>query len=87
MGDAVLRLTEALHTVQRAHSGQCLEYPKFAMLREPATRGLNWLLERIADGALARPTPIGFYFAKLWYYERMYPLVFTVAALETARRD
>ena len=30
--------------------------------------------------------PIGFYFAKLWYYERLYPLVFAVAALGRAVR-
>ncbi|HND53227.1 MAG TPA: hypothetical protein PLV92_12545, partial [Pirellulaceae bacterium] len=26
-------------------------------------------------------SPIGLYFAKLWYHERLYPLSFTVAAL------
>jgi squalene-hopene/tetraprenyl-beta-curcumene cyclase len=31
-----------------------------------------------------QPTPIGFYFAKLWYYERLYPLIFTVGALGRA---
>jgi squalene-hopene/tetraprenyl-beta-curcumene cyclase len=30
------------------------------------------------------PSPIGFYFAKLWYFERLYPLIFTVAALRRA---
>jgi squalene-hopene/tetraprenyl-beta-curcumene cyclase len=30
--------------------------------------------------------PVGFYFAKLWYYEKLYPLVFTVAALGDATR-
>ena len=32
------------------------------------------------------PSPIGFYFAKLWYFERLYPLIFTVAALGRAAR-
>jgi squalene-hopene/tetraprenyl-beta-curcumene cyclase len=31
-------------------------------------------------------SPIGFYFAKLWYYEKLYPLLFTLAALSQARR-
>jgi squalene-hopene/tetraprenyl-beta-curcumene cyclase len=31
-----------------------------------------------------KASPIGFYFAKLWYYERLYPLIFTVAALGQA---
>jgi hypothetical protein len=26
-------------------------------------------------------SPIGLYFAKLWYYERLYPLIFATAAL------
>jgi squalene-hopene/tetraprenyl-beta-curcumene cyclase len=25
--------------------------------------------------------PIGFYFAKLWYFERLYPLIWTTGAL------
>ena len=44
-------------------------------------RGLSWLYDRIADGSVAEPSPIGFYFAKLWYFERLYPIIFTAAAL------
>jgi squalene-hopene/tetraprenyl-beta-curcumene cyclase len=36
------------------------------------------LLQRAAD---PRPSPIGLYFASLWYSERLYPLVFLIAAL------
>ncbi len=48
-------------------------------------------LRAVADecGGVAapeQPAPIGFYFAKLWYYERLYPMVFTVAALEAVAR-
>jgi len=53
---------------------------------EPAARGATWLLSRIEDGTWTQPAPIGFYFAKLWYYERLYPMVFTVAALEAVAR-
>jgi squalene-hopene/tetraprenyl-beta-curcumene cyclase len=49
-------------------------------------RGLAWLIERIESGGLAQPTPIGFYFAKLWYFEKLYPIIFSVAALGRARR-
>jgi squalene-hopene/tetraprenyl-beta-curcumene cyclase len=44
-------------------------------------RGTNWLLARIESGEWMQPAPIGFYFAKLWYFERLYPLIFTVGAL------
>jgi squalene-hopene/tetraprenyl-beta-curcumene cyclase len=50
-----------------------------------ANRALTWLVERVEQGGLYEPTPIGFYFAKLWYYEKLYPIIFTVAALGRAR--
>ncbi len=53
---------------------------------EAAERGLTWLVERIEAGGLQEPTPIGFYFAKLWYFEKLYPIIFSVAALGRARR-
>jgi squalene-hopene/tetraprenyl-beta-curcumene cyclase len=51
-----------------------------------ATRGLSWLIERVEAGGLHEPTPIGFYFAKLWYFEKLYPIIFAVGALGRARR-
>jgi hypothetical protein len=50
-------------------------------------KGLNWLIDRVEQGQHRQPAPIGFYFAKLWYYERLYPLTFTVAALGRACRQ
>jgi squalene-hopene/tetraprenyl-beta-curcumene cyclase len=47
---------------------------------------LTWLVQQVEAGGLCSPTPIGFYFAKLWYFEKLYPLIFTVAALGRARR-
>jgi squalene-hopene/tetraprenyl-beta-curcumene cyclase len=49
-------------------------------------RGLNWLVERVEDGSFAHAAPIGFYFAKLWYFEQLYPVIFTVGALGRALR-
>jgi squalene-hopene/tetraprenyl-beta-curcumene cyclase len=48
---------------------------------------LTWLLERVESGEFENPSPIGFYFAKLWYFERLYPLIFTLAALGRARKN
>lgn len=44
-------------------------------------RGVSWLIEATQSGRCFEPSPIGFYFAKLWYYEDLYPLVWTVEAL------
>ncbi len=43
--------------------------------------GTAWLVARVEAGTWREPAPIGFYFAKLWYYERLYPLIWTVGAL------
>jgi squalene-hopene/tetraprenyl-beta-curcumene cyclase len=47
-------------------------------------RGLGWLVERVERDEHKESSPIGFYFAKLWYYEELYPLIFTVSTLRTA---
>jgi squalene-hopene/tetraprenyl-beta-curcumene cyclase len=47
-------------------------------------RGLAWLVQGVESGGLDRPAPIGFYFAKLWYFEKLYPIIFTVSALGRA---
>ena len=44
-------------------------------------RGSAWLLSAVEDGTYRQAAPIGFYFSKLWYFERLYPTVFTAAAL------
>ena len=44
-------------------------------------KGTRWLIEQVNAGTFTQTTPIGFYFAKLWYFERLYPIIFTVSAL------
>ncbi len=43
-------------------------------------KGLEWLRDRTADDNL-HPSPIGLYFAMLWYDEKLYPLTCYVEAL------
>jgi squalene-hopene/tetraprenyl-beta-curcumene cyclase len=52
---------------------------------ERTERGVQWLIEHTDRGTLFPPAPIGFYFARLWYYEKLYPLIFAVSALTRAR--
>jgi squalene-hopene/tetraprenyl-beta-curcumene cyclase len=47
-------------------------------------QALDWLACTIQSGNLRRSWPIGFYFAKLWYHERLYPAIFSLGALGTA---
>ena len=48
--------------------------------------GLEWLVDAVETGQYLEPSPIGFYFAKLWYYERLYPQLFATRALACACR-
>jgi len=49
---------------------------------EARDRGFRFLADHIDDP----PKPIGLYFAQLWYYEELYPLVFGLEALKTQTR-
>jgi len=54
-------------------------------LADPARRGAAYLVARTRGGTAFEPAPIGFYFARLWYFERLYPVIFTVSALGRVR--
>ncbi len=55
-------------------------------LQEECTSGLNWLDEKTkSDGLVA--SPIGLYFASLWYDEEMYPLTAYLECLSAVRLE
>jgi len=43
--------------------------------------GTRWLISATDNGTRFDPSPVGFYFAKLWYWEKLYPVVWSVSAL------
>ena len=57
---------------------------EFDQFRPNAIAGIDWLIDRVEDGSVSEPSPIGFYFARLWYFEDLYPLIFAVSALRRA---
>ncbi len=52
--------------------------------RAAARRGLHWLAVHTEGGQTTPAAPIGLYFARLWYAERLYPLIFSQLAFERA---
>ncbi len=44
-------------------------------------RGARWLIRAVESDGWREPAPIGLYFARLWYFERLYPLVLAAGAL------
>jgi len=53
-------------------------------LEAALTRGLDRLIRATETGRHRETAAIGLYFARLWYYERLYPIVFAVSALGRA---
>jgi squalene-hopene/tetraprenyl-beta-curcumene cyclase len=49
-----------------------------------AARGARWLTSAVSSDVCA--APVGLYFARLWYYEELYPIVFSLAGLAAVRR-
>lgn len=47
-------------------------------------RGVRSLLARLDRSPVPAAAPIGLYFARLWYFERLYPLLFATGALGRA---
>jgi len=43
-------------------------------------RGIAWLQQNIPESEDWAPAPIGLYFASLWYWERLYPLIYALGA-------
>ena len=53
---------------------------------QPATdRAAQWLAARVDEGTVNQASPIGFYFARLWYFEDLYPIIFAAAGLNRWR--
>ena len=59
----------------------CSLPPEVGIPWEKVDRALAWLAASVDREDWRSPSPIGLYFAKLWYFEKLYPLVFGVAAL------
>ncbi len=51
-----------------------------------AAQGLTWLIDAVEANRHHECSPIGVYFGKLWYYEKLYPLTMTASALGQAAR-
>jgi squalene-hopene/tetraprenyl-beta-curcumene cyclase len=64
----------------RPHDRNWLPKPRVQMVADAA----KWLLSATQNGTHFPATPIGLYFAKLWYHEKIYPVVWTLGALQQA---
>ncbi len=54
-------------------------------IRSAIQKGVRWLMEKTENGTRFEPAPIGLYFARLWYYEELYPVIFALGAMNQAK--
>ena len=54
-------------------------------LEAALAKAASWLINNVGTAEGLRAAPIGLYFARLWYCERLYPYIFAVSALEKVR--
>lgn len=53
---------------------------------QDVSASVQWLITATENGTRFPTAPIGLYFARLWYHEQLYPVVWTLGALRAARR-
>lgn len=56
-----------------------------AGVREPLLRGAEWLVRATEGGRHFPVAPIGLYFARLWYHEKLYPVVWALQAFRSVK--
>jgi squalene-hopene/tetraprenyl-beta-curcumene cyclase len=69
----------------------CLAYhaipaggPQLQQAKHAVQRGCAWLLNTTRQGTHFPASPIGLYFARLWYHENLYPVIWTLGAFQQA---
>lgn len=55
-------------------------------IRGAVDRGAEWIAVATEKGLRFDPSPIGFYFARLWYFEQIYPVAWSVEGLSRYRK-
>lgn len=53
----------------------------FSKAGDACDRAAAWLSDQVYEGTVKNPSPIGFYFARLWYFEELYPIIFAATGL------
>ncbi len=67
-----------------ANGSAATGYHSTATLNATIMRGLRWLVTATQADCFETSWPIGFYFAKLWYHEQLYPMIAATSALGIA---
>ena len=61
-------------------------YLPLEKIHSQALKGASWLIENTENDAFL-PSPIGLYFARLWYFEELYPVIFALSAMKKIKLE
>lgn len=70
----------AARFLEQSNLPESIEETALAVEAIADARGIDRLLELVESNQFT-PAPIGLYFARLWYFEKLYPLIFATSAL------
>ena len=82
---AVDALAESLLSLSSGASGAGWVSFSSQAIQSAVSRGVSWLIEHTGKGTSVTASPIGLYFARLWYFEDLYPVIFAVSALQKVK--
>jgi len=68
------------------HAPSSIEETAVALQALNSASGIPWLLDATRQGTHFPPSPIGLYFARLWYHEQLYPVIWSLGAFQAARK-
>ena len=88
---AIDALAQLLYRSAIEHDFDKQLYLATEQITNAISRAASWLNNKIksniyAVGKPLTPTPIGLYFASLWYYEDLYPYIFALSALQKVKK-
>ena len=82
---AVDALAESLLSLSSGAFGAGEASSSSQAIQSAVSRGVSWLIEHTGKGTSVTAHPIGLYFARLWYFEDLYPVIFAVSALQKVK--
>jgi squalene-hopene/tetraprenyl-beta-curcumene cyclase len=81
---SVEETANALNALSAFHASGDAESAATAKLLTAIKQGAARLVEETKSGTRFPAAPIGLYFARLWYHEELYPVIWTLGALNQA---
>ena len=71
--------------IRESGAGAVMHFAAWLTVSDSVGDPVGYYRNNVA-GTLGTAVPVGLYFARLWYHEALYPVIFTVAAIEAAGR-